>query len=104
MGKYATLEMAKRHLNIEDTFTDDDSYINSLIDVAEEKVAKELCMDVDSLATLGSGNTIPPTILQAILLSIGGYYTNREDITAIQTRPLEYGVKYLTQLYRDYTL
>lgn len=104
MGRYATLEMAKRHLNIEDAFTDDDDYIEGLIDVAEEKVAAELCMDVDGMASINNGGSLPAPLIQAILLTIGAYYTNREDITTVQTRPLEYGVKYLTQLYRNFTL
>lgn len=37
MGKYVTLEMAKMHLNIEDSYTDEDSYIESLIEVSEAK-------------------------------------------------------------------
>lgn len=104
MGEYATLDMAKRHLNIEAAFTDDDSYIDSLISVAEEKVAAELCMSVYDMSSINGRDNIPSTLLHAILLTIGAYYTNREDITTIQTKPLEYGVKYLTQLYRNYTL
>lgn len=103
MGLYATLDMAKRHLNIEDAFTDDDLYIDSLISVAEEKVAAELCVSVGDLATINGGETIPAPLLQAVLLTIGAYYTNREDITAVQTRPLDQGVKHLTQLYRDFS-
>lgn len=104
MGKYATLDMAKRHLRIEDDYTEDDLYIESLISVAEEKVAAELCMNVEDMASINKGGDLPSTLLHAILLTIGAYYTNREDITTIQTKPLEYGVKYLTQLYRDFTL
>lgn len=104
MGFYATLDMAKRHLNIEDAFTDDDCYIEALIDVAEEKVAAELCTDVESMASIGKDEGIPKPLIQAILLTIGAYYTNREDITTVQTKPLEQGVKYLTQLYRNFTL
>lgn len=104
MGRYATLDMAKRHLNIEDAFTDDDNYIEGLIDVAEEKVAAELCMDVDGMASINKNGSLPSPLIHAILLTIGAYYTNREDITTVQTRPLEYGVKYLTQLYRNFTL
>lgn len=104
MGLYATLDMAKRHLNIEDAFTEDDQYIESLIDVAEERVAAELCMPVEDMAKINRGGNLPATLLHAILLTIGAYYTNREDITTIQTKPLEYGVKHLTQLWRDFTL
>lgn len=102
MGLYATLDMAKRHLNIEDAFTEDDLYIESLISVAEARVAAELCCGVEDLATISNGN-FPPPLLQAILLTIGAYYTNREDVTTAQTKPLEYGVKHLTQLYRNFS-
>ena len=104
MGKYATLEMAKKHLNIEDGFVDDDRYIDSLISVAEERVAAELCISVEDMASINQGGDLPPTLIHAILLTIGAYYTNREDVTTAQTKPLEYGVKYLTQLYRNFTL
>lgn len=104
MGKYATLDMAKRHLRIEDAFTEDDAYIEALIDVAEERVAAELCMEVDDMAKITKDGSLPATLLHAILLTIGAYYTNREDITTVQTKPLEYGVKHLTQLWRDFTL
>lgn len=104
MGLYATLDMAKRHLNIEDAFTDDDFYIEGLIEVAEERVAAELCMKVEDMASINKGGDLPSTLLHAILLTIGAYYTNREDITTVQTKPLEYGVKHLTQLYRNFTL
>lgn len=101
--KYVTLELAKRHLNVEEVYTDEDAYIESLIDVAEAKVAKELCMSLDELATIDGGEEIPAPLKQAMLLSMGAYYANREEVTAIQTRPLEQGVKYLVSLYRDYS-
>ena len=104
MGRYAPLEMAKRHLNIEDAFTDDDDYIEALIEVAEERVAAELCMSADEMASINKDGGLPATLVHAILLTIGAYYTNREDVTTVQTKPLEYGVKHLTQLWRNYTL
>lgn len=101
---YIDLQLAKRHLNVEDEFTEDDEYIKLLVSVAEEKVAKELCVSVEDLATIDGGKEIPAPLKQAILLSVGGYYEFREEITAVQSRPLEQGVKYLTALYRDYSL
>lgn len=102
--KYLELPLVKTHLNVEQDFTEDDTYIMSLIDVAEEKVAKELCVTVEDLATIDGGGVIPYPLKHAMLLSIGSYYANREEVTAIQTRPLEQGVKYLTSLYRKYNL
>ena len=101
--EYVTLELVKKHLNVEEAFSDDDKYITMLADVAEAKVSKELCIGVEELATIGGGKEIPPPLVQAILLSIGLYYANREEVTYVQTKPLEQGVKYLVSLYRDYT-
>ncbi len=104
MGKYVSLEEARRHLNIEADFTDDDNYINSLIDVSETKIAKELCVKIEDLATVDGSKSIPAPLNQAILLSVGTYYRFREGISTIATKPLEQGVIYLINLYRDYSL
>lgn len=36
---YVGLETAKKHLNLDESFTEDDSYITSLIQVAEDAVS-----------------------------------------------------------------
>lgn len=99
---HVTLDEAKKHLNVEQEYTEDDNYIETLIDVAEAKVAKELCVKVEELATIEEGSKlIPHPIKQAILLNIGMYYANREEVTYTQSKPLEQGSKYLLALYRD---
>lgn len=101
---YVTLDEAKKHLNVEQEYTEDDNYIETLIDVAEAKVAKELCVKVEELATIEEcSELIPHPIKQAILLNIGMYYANREEVTYTQSKPLEQGSRYLLALYRDYT-
>lgn len=95
----------KKHLNVESDFTEDDSYITSLIEVAEAKVAAELCLkSTDDLKTLRGGEVIPPPIKQAIMLTIGLYYDKREEVTVSQTHTLAQGALHLIQLYRDYSL
>lgn len=101
--KYLDLATVKQHLNVEQEFTDDDSLIEAYANAAEEKVAKELCVTVDELATIGGGENIPTPLTQAMLLCVGMYYKCREEATDVQTRPLEQGAKYLVQLYRDYS-
>lgn len=101
---YITLDEAKKQLNVETDFTEDDSYITSLIEVAEAKVAAELCLEnTDDLNTVGGGEVIPPPLRQAILLTIGLYYNNREEVTVSQTHTLTQGALHLIQLYRDYS-
>ncbi len=103
MGKYVQLELAKRHLNVESSFTEDDSYIECLIEVGEEDIAKELCVSVDELETIDGGTKIPAPLRHAILLTIGTYYNNRENISTANLREIPRGAKYLTDLYRDYS-
>lgn len=94
-----TIENAKKHLNIDDTFTDDDKYISSLIDVAEVAVCNHLC--VKSIDEVG-GEKVPPPIIHAILLMVANLYANREPIsyTSVTEIPLSY--KYLLNPYISY--
>ena len=47
---YIDLDLAKKHLNIEKSFTEDDEYILGLIDVAENAVAAHANENLDKLA------------------------------------------------------
>ena len=100
---YVTLDMAKRHLNIEPSYTDEDSYIEALIKVVEEKTAQELCVSVEELATINGGKNIPTPLVQAMLLCLGAYYANRENTAYATLKEIPQGAKYLVDLYRDYS-
>ena len=63
---YLTLDIVKKHLNVESSFTDDDSYIELLADVAEQKVAKERHVTLQSLSTIVGTSEIPTPLKQAI--------------------------------------
>ena len=47
---YVTLESAKKHLNLDDSFNDDDSYITLLIQAAEDAVSKHIDKPLVELA------------------------------------------------------
>lgn len=97
---YIQLDLAKRHLNIEDDFIDDDEYILSLIEVAESSVRCHVNDDFENIAEK-NGGCLPSPILQACLLMLGNLYTNREPIgTKNQALPFNY--QYLIDLYRNY--
>lgn len=74
---YITLSQAKQHLNIEPDFHDDDQYIISLIDAAENAV--RMAIDRPLEDTLEDGE-LPGGIRHAILLLTGTYYANRETV------------------------
>lgn len=97
---YIQLDLAKKHLNIEDDFKEDDEYILSLIDVAESAVRVHINEDFASIAEK-NGGCLPPPILQAALLMIGNLYQNREPLgNKLQELPFSY--QYLIDLYKNY--
>ena len=97
---YITLEQAKKHLNLEPDFVDDDEYITGLIDVAEQAVRVHVNEDIDTLAEK-NGGCIPAPILHASLLYIGNMYQNREPL-GTRNQPLPFNYQYLIDLYRNY--
>ena len=52
---YIQLDLAKKHLNIEEDFTEDDEYILSLIEVAESAVRVHVNEDFASIAEKNGG-------------------------------------------------
>lgn len=98
---YLTLEEIKKHLNIDHDFTDDDSYIESLGEVAEEIVKQHIRKDL-YMVCVDNGNKLPSPIKQAMLLLIGNYYSNRESVTFAQAHELPLAYEYLLSPYVSY--
>lgn len=94
------LDLAKKHLNIEDSFTEDDEYILGLIGVAEQAVRVHVNEDFEVLAE-SNGGCLPAPITQAILLMVGNLYQNREPV-GTREHHLPYNYQYLIDLYRNY--
>lgn len=97
---YIQLDLAKKHLNIEDDFIEDDEYILSLIDVAESAVRVHINEDFASIAEK-NGGCLPSPILQAALLMVGNLYQNREAVGS-KAQELPFNYRYLIDLYRNY--
>lgn len=96
-----TLAEAKRHLNIEDDFEDDDQYITSLIAVAQEVVSQDICVPLAELG--GETGEVPAPLRQAMLLLIGNYYASRESVAFGVLVQDTKAYKHLIALYRDYS-
>ena len=96
---YITLNQAKKHLNIESDFTEDDEYILSLIAVAEEAVKVHCNEDFDKLVK--KEGCLPAPLLQSMLLMVGNLYQQRE-VVAAKTNRLPFNYQYLIDLYRNY--
>ncbi|AQQ67484.1 hypothetical protein Mag101_07405 [Microbulbifer agarilyticus] len=67
---------AKAHLNVE--HSDDDTYIQGLIDAAEDHVAQYLNRDLPWKDDLGQEVSVPASVIAAIKLLIGTLYEVRE--------------------------
>jgi len=107
-----TLEEAKKHLNIESYFTDDDVYITNLISVSFYSI-KNACNNItwvdNSGNTTGSvefadDNTvdIPLVVKQALLLMVGNLYANREPVSFGGATTIPYTIQYLIEPYINY--
>ena len=99
---YLTLAQIKKHLNIDADFTDDDVYITSLGDVAEQIVSKHVQYNLSQLAQ-DNGGTLPAPIVHACLLFIGNLYMNRESVSAVSLNNIPFSYEYLIGLYKNYT-
>lgn len=97
---YISLDQAKKHLNIEPDFTDDDEYILGLIAAAEQAVRVHVNEDYDKLAE-NNGGCLPAPLEQAMLIAIGNWYQNREPL-GTKNAALPFNYQYLIDLYRNY--
>ena len=98
-----TLSEAKKHLNIESTFLEDDEYVTSLILLSENLIEKDIRKTIASIQLLEG--SVPAVLKHASKMLIGNFYTNREDIivgTQMVKVPLSY--KYLVSKYKIYTV
>lgn len=94
-----SLTQAKAQLNIESSFTADDTYIQSLIDAALKVTELEICQDIDDVLEEGA---LPSPLRHAALLLIGEWYAHREDVTDKTQVRIPHGFAYLTAKYRRY--
>ena len=93
------LNLIKKHLNIDSSFTDDDQYLLMLAEVAEKAVEKH----IDNIEMFGNGQEIPLPITQAMLLIIGNMYANREAVAFTNSYEVPLCYQYLLSLYKDYS-
>lgn len=99
---YVTLALVKQHLNIESSYTGDDTYITHLIQVAEKTVEKHIDFHLEDYED--SSHNIPKPLQQAILLYVGDLYNNREvNAYGVSVVEVPFAYQYLLSLYQDYS-
>ena len=96
--KYLTLTDIKKQLNIDTEFTDDDTFLTKLGDVAESIVARHIDYDLDELV---DNEVLPSPIYQACLLMVGNLYANRESISFTTPQKMPFSYEYLLATYKN---
>ena len=99
--QYLNLDLIKKHLNIDDGFHDDDSYLEALGDIGEEVTEKHIDVSLKKLTADNNGK-IPTPLKQAMLLLLGTYYSNRENVAFASSAEIPVTYSYLLSLYQNY--
>lgn len=94
------LEDIKKHLNLDEDYTDDDSYLVYLESVAEQLVEKHIDKPLEDM--IAEEGEVPKPLLQAMLLMIGNFYDNRESISYGNAIEVPNTLQYILSMYRDY--
>lgn len=99
---YIELADLKKHLNIDEEFTEDDEYLEGLAQVAEDSLSKHIDRNLSEVAD-ENGGELPPVLIHAMKLFIGDLYQSRES-TSFNGSPTEipFSYSYLASLYRRY--
>lgn len=97
---YLQLYQIKKHLNIDQDFTDDDEYLMDLANAAELSVQKSIDVNLSDLED-GDG-MIPSPLLHAALFLIGTWYADRESVTHAAATVLPHAYEFLTNMYKDF--
>lgn len=99
--EYLNLDLIKKHLNIDSNFHDDDEYLTMLGNVVEQVTERHID-DSFQLIMLKNNGVFPPTLIQAMLLLCGTYYSNRENVAFTSSSEIPQSYSYLLSLYQNY--
>lgn len=97
---YLNLELIKNHLNLQN-FSDDDTYLQHLGSAVEFVVERDIDKKLTTIAQ-ENGGELPPSLLHAMLLLLGTYYANRENISYASCVEVPKTYAYICDLYRCY--
>lgn len=93
--------LIKKHLNIDDSFTEDDDYLIELERVALALVEKHIDRPIKDL--LDESGELPTPLSQAVLLQIGNMYQSRESVAFSNAVELPKSYDYILDMYKDYS-
>lgn len=94
---YLTIEDLKKHLNVD--HSEDDDYIQELIEVAEDHVAALLNAPLSDYV---DGENLKASVKHAIRLLVGTWYASRESVAFATPSVLPDGVSALLMPLRKF--
>lgn len=98
MTEVVSLELFKKHVRADD-FTDDDTYLQHLLDAAQESIIFSTNRTEAELIEIGGG-VFPATLQQAVMLLAAHWYNQRESASTVQMTEVPGTLQVLTKPYR----
>lgn len=98
---YITIETARKHLNLDSFFIEDDEYILYLIKVAEDAVEKRIGKKLSEC--IDKNGELENSIKHSILVLISTYYNQREATSPSTISDVPYTFDFLASLNQRYT-
>ncbi len=95
----ANLALLKMHVNAND-FTDDDAYLQHLLDTAKSHVIRSTRRTEAELIEMGDGTNLPDEINHAILMIAAHWYNQRESDAGVQMHAVPDSLQALTKPFR----
>lgn len=96
-----TLTQIKKHLNIDEEYNGDDSYLQDLNRVVYSVVEKHINCSLYEIEQENKGD-LPFPLQQAMLFLIGNFYANRESITFASANEIPLTYSYILDFYKNY--
>ena len=97
---YVTLDEAKKHLRIDQSYSGDNTYIEFLIGVAEKVAEKYINTELSTL--VDEGGKLPLDLQMSILFYVADLYANRESITYGEAKSVPRTFEFLLAPFRNY--
>ena len=96
-----SLRLAKKHLNIDESFKDDDFVLMHYLETAEAVMKKDLDI-VDEKEIFDQYGEYKTEFVQAVLLLVGTWYANRETVSYGAASILPHSFEYLNALNHNW--
>ena len=97
---YIDTVILKKHLNIDETWVEDDEYIKALCLAAENAVENHIARPLSEI--VDERGRLPSSVRHAILLLVGHFYANRESVSFASASVIPLAYEYLLQPYKSY--